>query len=67
MARGNYEFALKTMDHTHPHLHRGPRGKAPHTHTFHGTYSKRATFMPLTIFHCFHSWLRYDYTMFNCC
>lgn len=22
---------------------------------------------PLTIFHCFHSWLRYDYTMFNCC
>lgn len=22
---------------------------------------------PFTISHCFHSWLRYDYTMFNCC
>lgn len=35
---------------------------------FHGArYFTRPIFTPLTIFHCFHSWLRYDYTMFNCC
>lgn len=30
-------------------------------------YEQLQKHSPLTIFHCFHSWLRYDYTMFNCC